>query len=294
MKKIFLGFLIVLFVACSGPKDIPNEDMVNIITEALLTGSLTSSEFGVPTPASPGDTIDYYSEILAHYGYDLADFQYTVYNMSMRKSNPLNEIFLQVTKGIDSMALMADYRYGTSLRFDSLALKFYSDTLYSKDTTIHGTINKLKLRFLNVERGLYNISFDYKSVSDYRAGTKSIAYRTGDKGRKSNLSSNRIWINRSVDTTHFDSRIELIEAHDTLFVNFEDPVLDRANRVKFYDSSFVSNVKLIFTPEVTRARKNYYNRYFKDIKLYQIIKNEEDSLSVRAKRKWSPAGIASR
>ncbi|MEG1463545.1 MAG: hypothetical protein RSC11_01400 [Mucinivorans sp.] len=294
MKKIFCSLMIALVVACSSIKDIPDDEMVDIITQALLTTSFASPDFGVPSAGSSNDTIDFYTPILERYGYTLDDFRSTIYDMSTRKSNPLNNIFGQVTLGIDSMAAVAEYRYNVSLRYDTLALNFYADTVYLKDTTIRGSLSKFKIKLLDIRQGTYTLSFDYKNNNDYRAGTKAVGYRTGDRQAGTTIAPLvRTWIDRAKDTTRFVNRADIKAAHDTLLYVFEEPQLDKSLRGKVKDSSFISNVKIVYTPELEKAREDYFRRNFKKIQIYKIIQNEKDSLSVRARQRWTPKAVGS-
>lgn len=267
-------------VSCHEYDTIDNEEMVDIITEALLTNSIAVSDVRSAQPGTQGDTIDYYTPILNRYGYTMGDFHYTLLEMSTRKSNPLNDIFTRVSTEIDSLAAVAEYRYNASLRYDTLALKFYADTLYTKDTTINGSLAKYKIVIQTPERGDYVVSFDYRSVGDYRAGSKAIKYRTGKKGEKKITPAARIWINRMTDTTRFNGKFTINEPRDTLIINFEEPLISKDYRREFRDTSFISNVRVVFTPSIIKVRKDFLRRYFVGLKMLDYMTYEKDSLPV--------------
>lgn len=280
MKKVWFLLISMCFVvSCDDVDDITSEEMVEIITESLLTNSIISANNKLPQPGTTTDTIDYYAPILAKYGYTIDDFRYTIREMSSRKSNPLNEIFGQVSKRLDSLAAVAEYNYGAALRYDTLALNFYADTVYRKDTTIRGSLKKYKFSIKKPQIGDYTIIFDYHSVSDYRSGTKALTHRLARRGDRKISPPNREWLNRAIDTSQFKRVIKVSErGWDSLVIGFEEPVISKKFVKQFKDTSFIRSVVVIHTPAIERARQMYYHRYFEGIKLYEIIKNEKDSL----------------
>lgn len=281
MRNTILALTALCAVACSANKTIDDDQMVSIITEALLTSSVASADYRFAQPGTPSDTVDFYTPILSRYDYTLDDFRHTIYQMSTRKSNPLNEIFTRVTKEIDSLDAVAEYRYNAALRYDTVALKFYSDTLYDKDTTIRGSLAKYKIVLENPQSGDYVVSFDYRSVGDYRAGNKAMRYRVGKKGIEKINNATRVWINRSNDTTRFAGKFTVNEPRDTLIVSFEEPTISKEYRREFRDTSFIRDIRIVFTPPLTKVRKDFFRRYFVDFTMFKYVDNhEKDSLPI--------------
>lgn len=281
MRNTILALIALCVMGCAVNETIDDDQMVSIITEALLTSSVASADYRFAQPGTPGDTVDFYTPILSRYDYTLDDFRHTIYQMSTRKSNPLNEIFTRVTKEIDSLDAVAEYRYNASLRYDTVALKFYADTLYHKDTTIRGSLAKYKIVMEKPQIGDYMVSFDYRSVGDYRAGNKAMAYRLGKKRIKKINKGSRVWINRSTDTTRFGGKFTVNEPRDTLIVSFEEPIISKEYRREFRDTSFIRDIRVVFTPPLTKVRKDFFRRYFVDFTMFKYVDNyEKDSLPI--------------
>lgn len=280
MKKLwFLLISISILISCDDIDDIPSDEMVDIITEALLTSSIADSDHHTPLPGTTYDTVDYYSSILNRYGYTIEDFRYTIRQMAARKSNPLNEIFERVSKGIDSLASVASFHYGAAMRYDTLVLKFYADTIYRKDTTIKGSLKKYKFDLKKPLVGNYTVTFKYRSVSDYRSGSKALTYRMAHRGESKMAPTDRLWLNRALDTSKFIGVIKVAEPDwDSIIIGFEEPVLSKDFVKQFKDTSFINSVMVVYTPALEQARKMYYYRYFEGIKLYEIIRNAENIL----------------
>lgn len=285
IKNFFVVGLLVLLAACEGPRTIPLDKMEQILSDALITNSITNTN----TTYYQGtrvedDSIDFYAPILNKYGYSLDDFRHTVYSMATRKSNPLNEIFGRVAQGMDSLAEIAEYRYNVSMRYDTLVSNYYADTVYIKDTTIVGSLSKYKIKLPDIKNGIYQVLFDYKTLSDYNYGTKALEYRMGKKGVKKIESPSRTWINRSADTAKFRTSIVISSHEDSLILSFYEPKTDKKKLKVMKDTSMISNILIVYTPPIKEARRMYFDRYFDSIKLYQISRYEKDSLPVPFRR----------
>lgn len=285
IKSFFVAGLLVLLAACDGPRTIPPDKMERILSDALLTNGITNTSQGYyQGTRAEDDTIDFYTPILQKYGYSLDDFRHTVYAMATRKSNPLNELFGRVAQGMDSLAAIAEYRYNVSMRYDTLVMNYYADTVYVKDTTIVGSLSKYKVKLSDIKKGTYRVAFDYVTLSDYSYGTKALEYRTGRKGVKKIETPSRAWINRSVDTARFSTSINVSSNDDSLILSFYEPKQKKEQLKSLKDTSLISNVLIVYIPPIKEARKMYYDHYFDSIKLYQISRYEKDSLPVPFRR----------
>ena len=281
MKK-YLLILCAWLATCTGYDTISDREMEAILTEALLTNAIASRAAGYPEPGAQGDTVDYYTPILDRYDYTLDDFRGTIREMATRKSNPLAEIFTRVNNNIDSLALVAEYRYRALLRYDSIALAFFADTLYRKDTTVRGTLAKLRMDVSRPAAGIYRLTFAYRSTEDYRVGTKSVVFRTDPKG----LPQQRLWIDRAVrDTAKFSGEFRLNLPADTLIATFEEPSVAKQYAKEVRDTSFVRNVMLVYTPPVERARRDYILHMLREIDFLKYsLPNAKDSLPLPFRR----------
>lgn len=281
MKKSLIC-LLCLAVACTSYETIEDRDMEEILSEALLTNAIASREAGYAEAGSIKDTVDFYTPILERYDYTLDDFRGTIREMATRKSNPLAEIFTRVNKNLDSLAAAAEYRYNVSLRYDSLALAYFADTLYFKDTTIRGSLAKWRVPISKPKKGGYRFAFVYRSTEDYRVGSKSVVFHT----KKGEMPDQRFWIDRSTkDTAKFAGEFKLLQPADTLVVSFQEPVVAKRDAKLARDTSFVRRLILVHTPPIEQARRDYILRLFQELDFLAFtLPNEKDSLPLPFRR----------
>lgn len=283
--RYVLFMIAVMCVGCSaGVKSIPESEMELIIKEALLTEAIKNRDDGVRKIMEKEDSVDFQLAILTRMGYTMNDFRHTVRQMSTRKSNPLNAIMDRVVEQIDAMASVAEKRYGAAMRFDSLAVAAYTDTIYKSDTTVRGSVARLKIKIdTTVLAGNYKLRFTYRSVDDYRAGSKSIHYTTGDTAKiKKNKEKGTLWTTRQTTESAFDGTFTLKAEHDTLRFVFVDPKLEANFARTFKDSSYIKNIRVVYSPPVEKAREKFYRQYFgHDNSLFKHYATKKDSLPVR-------------
>lgn len=280
IRKILFLPLLALVFSCSGPDAIPSDTMEDIITEALLTDAVITSGHEDLGRGSIFDTIDFYTPILRKYGYTLNDFRYTVDAMSSRKSNPLNEIYGRVAKAVDSLANHAEYHYRIALRIDSTAKAFYADTIYSRDTIIKGSLSKYKIVLTDLKKGTYTVMFNYTTLSDYRAGVKALGYRSSKRGDKRVEPLTRMWLNRTGVEAKFSTAIQFNENKDSLLISFVEPTVSKELKRNYRDSSYISQIKVVYDLPMKEARERYFRRYFEGSNTYKLFTNEKDSLPV--------------
>lgn len=248
---VFL-FTATFFVACSSVRLIPAETMVRIITDALLSESIARLESD--SDRFSGDSLDIYNEIIIREGYTLADFEYTVRELGVRKSNPMNNILKLVVEDIDRKYNITEVRYRQAMAFDSTAQAYYRDTIYERDTTIRGSLKRFDIELLGADAGVYRVMFDYQSVADYTVGSKSIHYKAS--GGTAQHENSILWISRSIPPAIFDQSIVLNHSYDSLKLAFVEPSLV-GSRTK-QDTSYISNIRIIYTPSAARARHRYF------------------------------------
>lgn len=285
MKNRLIAFcLLWLATACAPYDTIDDRKMEAILSEALLTNAIATREAGYADVDTYGDSIDYYTPILNKYDHTLEDFRGTIREMATRKSNPLAEIFTRVNKNIDSLAEVAEYRYNVALRHDSTVLAYYADTLHYKDTTVRGSLAKIRIAVSKPKIGTYRLKFAYRSSEDYRIGAKSVTFRTKAKGSP----DQRNWIDRSVrDTAQFSANFKLLNPADTLEINFTEPIRPKREKGKpaVRDTSFVQNFRLIYTPMIEKARRDYALLLYRQTEFLKLIlPHAQDSLPLPFRR----------
>lgn len=283
--RYVIVIMAVMIVGCSGGvKSIPEGEMEIIIKEALLTEAIKNRDKGVHKILETEDSVDFHLAILTRRGYTMSDFRHTVKQMSTRKSNPLNAILDRVVEQIDAMALVAEKRYGSAMRFDSLAVATYTDTIYKSDTMVRGSVARLKIRIdTTAQVGNYILTFAYRTVDDYRAGNKSVNYTTGDTAKiKKDKERGTLWTTHQPKESKFEGKFNLKTSHDTLRFVFIDPKLDATFARTFKDSSYIKNIRVVYSPPVSIAREKFYRQYFgSDNSLFKHYATKKDSLPVR-------------
>lgn len=256
MKKILSTLIIITIISCSENKLIDEKKMEEIITQALVSDAILNRE-GQGIAQQIGiryDSIDIYQPILRRYGYTIQDFRYTVNTFAMRKSNPLDNIFETIAKDIEQLDAEARYRYLQRLKFDTLAMRYYADTVYTKNDTIRGSLLKYKFNIVPAKAGRYAVEFDYTSLMDNRVGSKSFVYEANS--RFNNKVSNVTWLTKKETKNRFQTEVTLTDRYDSLKFLYHDQPIDTV--LHLTDTTHLTNVKVIYYPPALKARDNYY------------------------------------
>lgn len=265
LSKI-VALLAITMVSCSGPKQIPEKELEAIITDALLINSVINSQSTEAQELGEGrDSTDYYIDILESHNYTLDDFRYTIAEMTARKSNPLEGILEKVVETINYQAEKVEYRYNAALKFDSIALAAYRDTIYHAEKKIRGSLNKTRIEITDqLKRGDYVITLDYLSMSDYRFPQKSARWYFADTLSAKKPSSTIIWLTRSSEKTTLTNRFSLREPKsDSLVIYFTQSSIAKRYRKEIgRDTSYISNVLITYTPPIEVARADYLNKFY--------------------------------
>lgn len=276
-----------LLTACSGPKMIPDQTLEAIIADVLLTEGVISSGLKDGDVTTRLDSIDFYSPILNRYGYTIVDFRFTINKLATRKSNPLEGVMEHVVATIDKQAIVAQHRYDVSRRYDSLALNAYADTIYRKDTTIKGSLKKIRIALDTIRAGDYRLQMSYRSTSDYRLPQKSIRYYFTRTGKKPSV-ENSLWLSRSDKLREFNEVISTVKDYDSLIIYFAEAQVNlssdrgrnksKVKAPKLKDTSFVENISIIYTPLLHDARSRYHNEiYGREVVFFsEILYNDEN------------------
>ena len=293
LTKYCLAFVVLAaaLTACRRDKRIPDDVFQKIITESLITDATIREIASKSTRGQNvfSDTIDYYKPIAEKYGYTMQDVRNTIEYMATRKSNPMSNILDNVVRDIEILNKRANYLYNGALKFDTLALRHYTDTVYVKDTTIKGSLKNYSIFIPAPPKGEYTLKFDYRTVEDTRSPLKSVKYRL------SALSDNSIKTlngpTQTLSRTRQNKDVELNckihvpkTVYDSLYIDFNDGKI--IGNYKGADTSYISNIRLIYTPTLEDARAEY---------LYELIgigkpleeidygtENPQDSLALPA------------
>lgn len=246
----------MLLTSCSEYKYIPEETLQAIITESLISEAIASNKSRTMTmnERTEFDSLDIYKPILRKHEYTIGDFKYTIQTLAMRKSKPLDNIFANVLLDIEARDAKAAALYAQLLEYDSLCIQRYTDTLYTKDTTIRGSLSKFKLpEIKEIKLGKYTLQFKYTTMEDYRVGTKSVNYEA--KSSRYPRKSSTMWLNRGQKEMELKIEIEIDKPYDTIIWKFIEPRIDANLNLK--DTSHIRNINLIYQPPINKMRLDY-------------------------------------
>ena len=161
--KILRHILVVVasiatVVGCSGPKEIPDKDLINIFHDAYLANAYMS-EAGIHE-----NSLKLYEPIFERYGYTMDDLQHTLMTFNERKSAMLSDIMNEVYRRLDAEARREAAKMVVLDTIDNLAKRMYTRTVYAdslirvkrlRDTT------KLRITIGDLVPGEYSVTFDY-------------------------------------------------------------------------------------------------------------------------------------
>lgn len=149
---------IATIVGCSGPKEIPDKDLVNIVHDAYLANAYMA-EAGIRE-----DSLQLYEPIFKRYGYTMADLQHTLMTFNERKSAMLSDIMSAVHRRLDAEADREAKKMIVLDTIDNLAKRTYTRTIYAdslirvkrmRDTT------KLRITIEDIVPAEYTVTFEY-------------------------------------------------------------------------------------------------------------------------------------
>lgn len=145
-------------VGCSGPKVIPDNDLINIIHDAYIANAYMN-ECNIRE-----DSLYVYEPIFQRYGYTMTDMQYTLRTFNERKSAMLSDIMSEVYSRLDAESDIEAAKMVVLDTIDNIAKRTYTRTIYAdslirakrmKDTT------KLRITIEDLVPGEYTVSFTY-------------------------------------------------------------------------------------------------------------------------------------
>lgn len=167
MKSSFLRYMTLAVVllgtllgvaACSGPKVIPDKDLVNIFHDAIVANAYIDDN------VKSSDSLYIYEPIFERYGYTMEDLQHTIMTFTERKSAMLSDLMYEVNRRLDAEAKEESRKMVVLDTLDNIAKRAYTRTMYIdtliqvkrlKDTT------KLRITIDDLVPGEYAVSFSY-------------------------------------------------------------------------------------------------------------------------------------
>lgn len=158
IKRVIIAITALLVAACSGPKVIPDDTLVDIFHDAFIANAYMS-EANITL-----DSLYVYEPIFKRYGYTMDDLQHTLTTINERKSSRISDIMYDVSQKLERESKAEQRKIVVLDTIDNIAKRMYTRTVYSdtlirvkelKDTT------KLCIRLKDLIKGEYTVSFDY-------------------------------------------------------------------------------------------------------------------------------------
>lgn len=280
-KNIYITIVIAMVTvisimglpACNTrPKQIPEDTLKEIITEAMITSAIMNKQ-----NIAAVDSIDPYKTLLQKHGYTLADYVSTIEEMAGRKSNPLAQLFKGISEQMTLIAQEADFDYKRKLKYDSTVVKFTRKVLLKIDTTIVGSLKKYNFTIYNPEIGEYELKFNYQSMGSYDYGTKLVKVEQHDNSMTRNkVKTTSYWMDVTYKAKDYSKKFKIIKnknnSIDSMTFSFTEP--SKRKGFKYHkDTSFIKDIQIIFYTPIEEARIEYFKAFTNfplEIKPYKI------------------------
>lgn len=158
IKRATIAILSLIVVACSGPKVIPDNILVNIFHDAFVANAyITETNIN-------SDSLYIYEPIFERYGYTMSDLQHTLTTINERKSSRISDIMQRVSEKLESEYKDEQRKIIVLDTIDNFAKRAYTRTVYS-DSLIRVNklrdTSKLRIHLKDLIEGEYTVSFDY-------------------------------------------------------------------------------------------------------------------------------------
>lgn len=166
-------------VACSGPKAIPDKDLIKIFHDAFLANAY------VQECKITDDSLLLYEPILERHGYTVEDMQFTVRTIASRKSSRLSDLVGEASKILEQEYKGHSYKLVVLDTIDNVARRKYTRAIYSDSIIKVRRLSdsaKLHIVIEDLVPGEYTISFDYHiDTTDENRNSRVEAYlKKGD------------------------------------------------------------------------------------------------------------------
>ena len=153
-----MAIVALAVAACSGPKVIPDQDLVNIFHDAFVVNAYMS-EADITS-----DSLYVYEPIFKRYGYTMDDLQHTLTTINERKSSRISDIMSEVSRKLEQESKAEHRKIVVLDTIDNVAKRAYTRTVYS-DSLIRVNelrdTSKLRITLKDLIKGEYTVSFDY-------------------------------------------------------------------------------------------------------------------------------------
>lgn len=169
-----LAGIIMGVVGCSGPKAIPDKDLVNIFHDAFLANAYIS-ESNITE-----DSLLLYEPILERYGYTVEDMQFTVRTIASRKSSRLSDLVSDASRILEEESKLFNYQLMVLDTIDNVAKRKYTHVVY-RDTLIKANrlkdTTKLRITIGDIVPAEYTVEFNYHiDTTDENRNSRVEAY----------------------------------------------------------------------------------------------------------------------
>jgi len=126
-RRLLILILALASCACNRSRNIPDDELVAITRDIFLSNAFRESLLsGIPMT----DSVDIYTPIFEKYGYEPEDFNYTVRNLSKRKSVRFTDIIDEVTASLAREDSLLQKRVALLDTIDRRIDERYRQTVY--------------------------------------------------------------------------------------------------------------------------------------------------------------------
>lgn len=246
-RRVVSGFgvmlVAVMMMGCiARPKNISNSDLVSLFKEFLLVGAYATDVLHL----TANDSVDIYTPVLNKYGYTIEDFEYSIDNLSKRKSAQLSDIMevaiVELKEEAENKRLLWSYWSAMVSRGKQLAV----DTLYV-DSLLNSRVigeDGMRWEFTDLEPGSYRIEYDYYVES--RTGGERVYAELRNAADSTHLVNQ--WSLRTGDTVQGNHLFTIDKSTEKVFISWRNRGNDtRALRM------FVDSLQLSYEPADTIA-----------------------------------------
>lgn len=148
----------LLGIGCSGPRVIPDEDLVKIFHDAYIANAY------IDECRIREDSLLLYEPIFKRYGYTIEDLHHTITTFSERKSAMLSNLMADVNRMLDEESRQESRRMVVLDTIDNIAKRAYTRTVYAdsliRAKSMRDTL-KLRITIDSIIPGDYDIAFEY-------------------------------------------------------------------------------------------------------------------------------------
>ncbi len=163
MKKVLLYIaLLAVGAGCTGPREIPRNDLKEVFKDAFLVNAYYQSNPQMSRTIRL-DSLDIYRPILERYGYTLRDLEYTVQEISKEKNRTLLDIVELSIEDLKRESGLLDGRVAALDTVDARTGRmFMRKVLYEERITAEKVSDTSKLRIsLPLRAGSYEVNYKY-------------------------------------------------------------------------------------------------------------------------------------